>query len=97
MGKQTKYMIAIHIVGFVSYILNIVIICINGASLFNNIAGWVCASLMVGNSLYQYLIRQRDCRWYKENNNYTNEYIAELKYEIMKMREKNENNSEERK
>jgi hypothetical protein len=37
------------------YILNIVIVCINGASLFNNIMAWGCAGLWVGVALIHYL------------------------------------------
>lgn len=78
MEKEIKFLIAIYIAVFVSFIFNIVVICITGSSLFNNIMAWVCASIWAVMSLIQNLMRQDDYKIHKQYERYLEEYIVKL-------------------
>lgn len=47
--------ITLYILAILCYIANIVIVCCTGASLFNNISGWVC-SIILATSLFYIMI-----------------------------------------
>lgn len=55
-----KKSIIFFIISTLFYISNIVIICVFGASLVNNIMGWVCCIILaIGNLLLEFLLGTR--------------------------------------
>lgn len=73
------------------YIANIVIICVFGASLVNNIMGWVCCIILaIGNLLLEFLLGQR-CELLKKDRDFWIKVAEVRRQDYYKLLEETQN------